>query len=452
MKSIFFDLETTDLKPVGQILNYAFVEVDENWTMRSCLRGSIALSRLQLPVPAAICANRIDVFEHNKFADATEPVALAKIQKYIADIVEWEDTRLIGYNSNKFDVPYLRTSMIRNGLNPYFCGSIKYGDVLYAVKKLANENPNFYEALIKKEDGQPSFKLESVAKSFGLLTEEQKHESLSDVMLTIKVAQHLAKNFGVDIRTYTSYEVDTKQDFDAIQVYPFKDESGNRVSDEHCYMCLLEDNKNQSLWINIKRFEEGAGKAAVSWYNKNTSSLNVRAHLKNDELEKRARAAREGLSHITLENFFPPKNCDVEQFIFMMPISDIGSLYEAIWMKDLTNLKKTKSKYASQLYLRYVSNEMPIESSEQQIKDYALYRYGGRLKTSKENFDSKYQEGVYNEDFHPTYNELLSEIDRLSQNENNKHLMEQLRKYYESSTIVSLVGEELKKINRVRLS
>ena len=450
MKSVFFDLETTDLNPVGQILNYAFVEIDDAWTLRSCLRGSIKLSRLQLPNPGAICANRVNVFEHNATADATEAEALSKIQKYLANIVEWEETRLIGYNSNKFDIPYLRTNMIRNGLNPYFCGTIKYGDVLYAVRKLANENPAFYEVLLKKEDGSPSFKLESVAKSFGLLTEEQKHESLSDVMLTIKVAEHLSKNFGVDIRTYSSYEVDNKKDFDVIQVYPFKDETGTLVSKDDCYMCLLEDGKNQALWINIKKFEAGLGKAAVSWYNKNTSRLNIKDHIKDETLAMRAQAAREGLSHITLENFFPPKNCDVEQFIFMMPISDIGALYEAIWMKDLTSLKRTRSKYASQLYLRHVSNDLPIEAAEQQIKDYALYRYGGRLKLSKENFDSKYEDGVYNENFHPTYNELVAQMDELSKNASNRDLMGALKQYYESSDITSLVGDDLKKITRIK--
>lgn len=450
MKTIFFDLETTDLNTVGQILNYAFVEIDESWNLRSCLRGTIKVSRLQLPNPYAICANRVDIIEHNKTADATEPVALSKIQKYISDIVEWDDVRLVGYNSNKFDVPYLRTSMIRNGLNPYFCGTIKYGDVIHVVRKLANENPEFYEKLIKKENGEPSFKLESVAKSFDLLSKEQDHESLSDVMLTIKVAQHLADNFGVDVRNYSSYEVDSKKQFDVVQVYPFRDQTGALVSDDHCNMCLLEENKTQALWINIKKFEEGAGRDAVYWYNKNTSSLTVKSYIKDDVLAQRAAKARQGLSDVTLANFFPPKNCDVEQFIFMMSISDIGPLYEAIWMKDLTNLKRSKSKYASQLYLRHLSNESDVDSMESQIKEYALYRYGGKLKLSKEHFDSKYEPGVYSEDFHPTYNELVEQIDLLAKDEKNAHLMKQLREFYDSSVISTLAGAELKSIKRTK--
>lgn len=447
MKSIFFDLETTDLNPVGQILNYAFVEVDEDWNMRSCLRGKIKLSRLQLPNPGAICATNTDVFEHNKTADETESVAMVKIQKYISDIVEWEDTRLIGFNSNRFDVPYLRTSMIRNGLNPYFGGSIKYGDLLHVVRRLACDNPKFVEILAKKENGEPSFKLESVAKSLGLLQEEQKHESLFDVMLTIKVAKHIHENYGVDVREYSSYEV-SKNNFDVIKVFPFKDESGNLVSGEHCYMTLLEQNKTQALWINLKKYEEGLGKGAVSWYNKNTSALFVQEFVKDSNLAKASDIARHNLSHVNLSNFFGPKNCDVEQFIFMMPISEIGALYEAVWMKDVTTLKSMKSKYGSQLYLRYLSNEAPIDDVASQIKEYAIYRYGGKMKLSKENFDSKYEPGVYDEDFHPTYNELIEQIDELSKNDKHKHSMSQLKRYYETSIISSLAGDELKLIVR----
>lgn len=451
MNSIFFDLETTDLNPVGQILNYAFVEIDNDWNMRSCLRGKIKISRLQLPSPGAICATGVDVFDHNATADSTEAAAMAKIQKYLADIIEWQDTRLVGYNSNKFDIPYLRTSMIRNGLNPYFGGSVKYGDLLHVVRRLACDNPEFSKKLLKNDKGKPSFKLESVAKSFGLLTEEQQHESLSDVMLTIKVARYIQENYNIDVREYSSYEV-SKKNFDVIKVFPYTDKDGNQVSDDYCYMALLEQNKTQALWINLKKFEDGLGKDAVSWYNKNTSALYVKEYVSNSAMSKRASAAKAALSDVTLATFFGPKNCDVEQFIFMMPISEIGALYEAIWMKDLTNLKSMKSKYGSQLYIRHLANEHPIENVEQQIKDYALYRYGGKMKIDKENFDSKFEDGVYNESFHPTYNELLSTIDELLKNEKHAFVMNQLKRYYETSTVSSLAGDDLRSIKREKVS
>lgn len=455
MKTIFYDLETTDLNTVGQILNYAFVEIDEHWNFRSCFRGTIKLSPLQLPNPHAICATQTDVIEHNRAADLTESDAMAQIQKYLSNIIEWEDTRLVGYNSNRFDLPYLRTSMIRNGLNPYFGGSVKYGDLLHVVKRLCCDNPEFVEKLEKKENGKPSLKLESVARAFGLLTEEQKHESLADVMLTIELAKHIHKNYGIDVREYSSYEVG-KNNFDVVRVFPFTDNEGNKIDDDSCYMVLLEQNKTQALWINLKKFEDGGEKDAVFWYNKNTSPLFVREYIKNDSYRKRAEVARQSLCHINLSNFFGPKNCDVEQFIFMMPISDIGFLYEAVWMKDLTNLKRSKSKFASQLYLRHLANNSDIDSDDSAnkesvvrlIKEQALYRYGGKLKLSKDNFEATYQPGQYDENFHPTYNELLSQIEELSKNDKNAHVMGQLKKYYESSIITKIVGHELKNILR----
>lgn len=452
MTTIFFDLETTDLNSVGQIINYAFVEVDDNWSIKSCLRDKIKISRLQLPSPYAIVASKTDILAHCQEARDSEHIAMAKIQKYLQDIVEWNETRLVGYNSNNFDVPFLRTSMIRNGLNPYFGGSIKYGDVLHVVKRLACDRPDFYEKLEKKESGKPSFKLESVAKSLGIMDKNatQDHESLSDVLLTIKLAEHLHKNYGIDIRSYSSYEI-SKNNFDVVKVFPFVDQNNQKISDEYCYMTLLEQNKTQALWINLKKFEEGLGKKAVSWYNKNTSPFFVEKVLRGDDFKKRADKARAELSDVNIENFWPDKNCDIEQFVYMMPIGHITSLYDAIWRKDLFLIKETKSKFASQLYLRFLMNNADVDQVETQIKEYAKYRYGGKLKTDKENFDAKYQEGVFSESFHTTYNELLSQIEELSKKPENAHLMNQLKKFYDTSIITSLAGSELSSINRVKL-
>ena len=449
MNTIFFDLETTDLSPVGQILNYAFVEVDSSWNIKSMLRDKIKISRTQLPSPGAIVATHTDIFAHNAEARDLEHIALAKIQKYVSDIVEWQETRLIGFNSNKFDVPFLRTNMIRNGLNPYFGGSIKYGDVLHVVRRLACDNTEFCSKLEKKDNGRYSFRLESVTRSLGLLdpSEMQAHESLSDVMLTIKLAKYLLDNYGIDVRAYSSYEINNNR-FDVVKVFPYTDETGQKVSDDYCYFAVLEQNKTQALLINLKKFEEGKHKDAVSWYNKNTSALYVQEYIKDSDLRKRADAARAALSDINLQNFWPPKNCDVEQFIFMLPIGQISALYDAVWRRDLYLIKETQSKYASQLYLRFLCNTSDLDQVESQLKEYALYRYGGKMKLDKENFDAKYEPNVYSKSFHPTYNELIAKIDELAQIPDNTHIMSQLKQFYEMSVINTVSGSELLAINR----
>jgi hypothetical protein len=109
-----------------------------------------------------------------------------------------------------------------------------------------------------------------------------------------------------------------------------------------------------------------------------------------------------------------------------------------------------KSKYGSQLYLRHLSNELPPEDAESHLKEYALYRYGGKMKLSKDNFESQYEPGILSDDFHPTYNELLSQIETLAADKKNEHVMKQLKLYYEQSAINSVAGPELQKIKRVR--
>jgi len=451
MKSIFFDLETTDLNTVGQILNYAFVEVNDDWSIQSKLTGTVKISRTQLPDPYAILATKLDVIKHNEESTDPEHIAVAKIQKYLQSVIEKDQVKLIGYNSNIFDVPYLRTSMIRNGLNPYFGGCLNYGDVLHAVKRLCCDNEDFVNLLEKNENNRTVYKLESVLKSLGLLNidETQEHESLADVLLTIKLAKHLSDNYNLDIRNYHSYEV-KKNRFDVVKVFPFIDENGNKVSDEYCYYAVLEQNKNQALWINLKKFEEGLEKKSVSWYNKTTSSFFVKEYLNDDTLKSRASVAKQELSHITLENFFPPKNCDIEQFIYMMPIGDISALYDAIWRNDLFLIKDRKCKFASQLYLRFLCNNLDIDKIESTLKDYAIYRYGGKLKLDKYNFEIEYQEGIFSESFHRTYNELIDIIDTLSQEPENNFIMRRLKDFYQNSIVSSLAGDDLKNIKRLK--
>lgn len=442
MKTIFFDLETSDLNPVGQILNFAFVTCDEDWNVVSTYADKIRLSRLQLPSPEAIMATNIDVFDYDNPNLHPEHIVLAKIQQYIHSVVERDETRLVGYNSSRFDIPYLRTSMIRNGLNPYFGGSIKYGDLLHVVRKLSCQNPSFKESLIKRPDGKPSFKLESVLKSFGLLqlNESQKHESQDDVHLTIKLSKYILDKYDVDVRTYNSYEVSSNhKKYDIIETYPYFDDK--EVVDDSCYVTLLEQNKTQALWINISEFEEGKDRNSIHWYNKNSSALFVKNNsVKADNnLKARAEKAKTALSHINLQNFWPEKNCDIEQFIFMLPIHEIGALYSAIFQKDLFLLKEQKSKFASQLYLRYLCNNASIEQMKSKIFDYAMYRYGGKLKLSKEDFESKYEEGVYNPSFHETYKESLDKIQKL----NNLKIFQNLEHYYKHSVIAEIAGKEL---------
>lgn len=441
MKHIFFDIETSDLHYIGQILDYAFVEVDDSWNVCSTLRGRIKLSRLQLPNPGSIVATGIDIIQHNELAEDLEHVAMAKIQKYIQAIAEKDDTRLIGYNSSKFDLPYIRTSFIRNGLNPYFAGAIKYGDLIHVVQKLVASNSTFSDKLPKKESGKPFTKLEAVSKAFGLLDSEkaQDHESYSDVLLTIKLAKYVAENYGIDVRYYSAYEV-LDSTTKIVRGYPYVNRDNIADHDDYSYYALLEQNKAQALWVNIKQFEDGETRDAVNWYNKNTSSFFVKEVVTDESWKARADLAVAGCREVGLNNFWPKKVCDVEQFIYMLPLNEIDAVYDAIWRKDLTLIKQTRSKYGSQLYLRFLCNNAPIEEVESQIKEYALYRYGGKLKLGKDHLLDNYDNPF---EYYPTYQALMSQIEETAKDEKYTHVMNQLKKCYENSLIFALAGKEL---------
>lgn len=438
MKYVFFDLETSDLNPVGQILNYAFVEVDEDWNTISSLCGDIKISPLQLPVPEAILSNKIDVLRHQKESKDCELAAMTKIHKYIEHLCEYDSVRLMGYNSNSFDVHYLRTSLIRNGFNPYFGGQLVYGDVLHLVNKLSVSNDAFLSILSKKDSGKPSLSLESVSKAVSIIPkdETQKHESLYDVNLTIKLAKKLNELYSIDIREYQSYEITKRYtEFDAIEVYPYFDENGNKVSEEKCYYTIHDHNKSSALWINLKKFESGLEKDSILWCNKNTSQLFIKRFIRNEQLRSRCDAARQALSHITLENFWPDKFCDIEQSIYTLPINEIRTLSQAIHSKDLFLLKENKNKFSNVLYLRFLCNNVESDEVDKIATKYIDYRYGGKMRLDKKELNSP--EKLY----HPTYDELLQRVEKYY-SESGNPLMQSLKEFYLNSKISKVCKNE----------
>lgn len=438
MITIFFDLETSDINFTGQILNYAFVEVDSEWNMRSCLRDKVKISPLQLPTPEAILANKIDVLEHQKEAKDNELQAMRRIYNYLQSFTEHDTVRLIGYNSNSFDVHYLRTSFIRNGLNPYFGGQLSYGDVFHVVTKLSVSNESFLSILPKKESGKPSTSLESVGKSLKLLDESavQEHESMSDALLTIELAKALLNDYAIDVRTYNSYEITKRYtDFDAVEVYPYFDDSGKLVSDDNCILTVHAHNKNTTLWINLKKFEDVPDRSCMLWRNKNTSPFFVKRYIKDADIRHKCDDARDKLSDVTIDNFWPEKYCDIEQSIYSLPINEIKSLTQAIHDRDLYLLKENKNKHANVLYLRFLCSNVDSEEVSSIATKYILHRYGGKMRIDK----SASTDGAV---YHPTYKELLSRIDKYSEGD-SESLMRSLREFYTNSKVAKVFAENL---------
>ena len=477
---IFYDLETTDLNPTGQILNFALVAVDHNYDEVEELKGTIALTPTQLPNPYAILANRVDVIEHQKNPTyKTERDAMLDIAGFIEYYKERSRRPLIvvGYNTTRFDLFYLRTVMTRNGVNPYI-GSpnnkTRYDkDVLHIGQYVATIDPEF-KKLFTKEDGKVSLRLETVSKKLGLLQGKQEHESRADVDITIKLAKYYLEYYNIHLDTFESYQArDYEKTKTVIQKVHPNDDRHHHNPDENAVgsgrMVYFDGNdpqrKGQSLWIDLDKWKAGAGRDAVSWYNMHTSTFFVSGKVEFDPAE--IDAAINSYPNLTLANFFPEKNCDVEAWIYMIDygttnlLSELVSLQDPTWRTECLAHINTKlidpkqRKYFTQLYKRYLLNTQKNHDDEYNamLKAYALYRYGGKMKVNRYDCVSVYEKGVFNADFHATWNELVADIDKLLSERTDPediHLLTQLKQFYLNSKIYKIAGKELQTIHRIK--
>jgi hypothetical protein len=475
---IFYDLETTDLYPTGQILNFALVATDHNYEEVEELKGTIAITPTQLPNPYAILANRVDVIEHNKNPTyRTEREAMLDIAGFIEYYKERSRRPVIfvGYNTTRFDLFYLRTVMTRNGINPYI-GSpnnkTRYDkDVLHVGQYVATQDPEFRKMFLK-DDGKVSLRLEIVSKKLGLLEGKQAHESRADVDITIKLAKYYLEHYNIHLDEFQSYQVkEFEKTRTVVQKLHPNDDKHHHNQDENNagpgQMVYFTGNdparKGQSLWIDLEKWRNGKGKDAVSWYNMHTSTFFNGGKVNCDPAEvERAIASYPDL---TLANFFPDKNCDVEAWIYMMDYATSNVFAELVGTEDpnwraaiLSEIKsrvpdQKQQKYFGQLYKRYILNTQKThdETYDDMLKAYALYRYGGKMKVDRYDCTTTYQDGVHLPSFHITWNELLGEISKLKETKSDPedlHLLNQLEKFYLDSKINKLAGAELSKIVR----
>lgn len=465
MYYILFDLETSGKEYVDQILTASFICYDKNLSeIVDELNLKVKVSPSQLPSPEAIVVNKIDILKHNE-EGISEQEACKIIHDFIDSFCTRDETYLIGFNSTKFDVPFLRTTLIRNGYKPYFNKNLNYVDTIDIVKKLFYTNTRFYELIQDLDNkGYKSLSLNNITKSLGLNNSEQTHDAKDDVLLMRKLLKYLMKQFKLELNCFCCYEPEIligKKDYILSKLNYFYDKDGVRKSVEECFVKLEED-KTQALWINLDKYIElkksgidlSSDKSCVFWFNKKTSPFIVTDILydeddldKYKEIENIAKVAKKELSWINLQNYFPQKNCDIEQFIYMMSFKELDALSQAILMNNMFFMDKLESKYPRILLNRYRMNTEP-DKYEKILKDYIMYRYSGKMKIEKDDYTSVYEEGVFNKNFHPTLNEYLDKINELKDDVENIYLLDSLEKFYKSSYIYKLCYDELIKIKR----
>lgn len=457
MRAVFYDLETTSKNTVGQILNYSFIFVDDDYSVIDELSGLIRISRLQLPEPGAVLANRTDVLEHQQTAVDSEPEAMRKIFSFLSHCLERAKGALafVGYNSSKFDLGYLRTCFIRNGINPYFGGLLTTRDILHVVQKAYLTHAPFRSAVVQGCIGNKrlSLSMQTVTKALGLLEGVQAHESREDVLLTIRLAQWLHRECGIDSRTYEAYEgLRLHSTVKTGSVYTMEEPEYDLMADSHVKrtpVCLLDANGKSALWINLERYGENQNAHCIMWRQVAKHSFFTSGQADpNRDVQGLARRALGQFQKVDLKNYFSKSTCDIEQDIYRVDFAALEVFGRALEQGKREILAESPNTELKVLWIRRQLAHGDLDLSEPRaaevLRQYALYRYGGKLQLVR---TVSHPESPDN--FHPTLREMVDDLSRLRDGavatgeQGDVKLLDSLEAFYRSSDIARVAGGDL---------
>ena len=132
---------------------------------------------------------------------------------------------MVGYNSNQFDLGFLRNLCISHGLNPYFSGKLHNLDLLHYAQSVAFNSPDMFPWVKTESENSSyySFKLEDLSHGFSLLEGAQTHDARDDVLLTIRLAQILEQLSEVPLHKFQAVSFPTNKDSQLpLSIYLYK--------------------------------------------------------------------------------------------------------------------------------------------------------------------------------------------------------------------------------------
>jgi hypothetical protein len=483
---IIYDLETSGLNFSNQILTYSFKQIDKDFKIIDACEGSIKIKRFEIPEPEAILANKIDVIEHQNISKDTEYEAMAKIHRWLRNKVESDKTYLMGKNSYRFDLPFLRTSMIRNGFNPYLGPNLVNRDLQHIIVQAFNSNKQYREQIRTYIDSHPDSRpnsLETVSKVLGVLSKntKQTHNASDDVDLTINVLRVFSNKFFVSIdrafiwEPYSAAKKLENENMLVAHVTFNKEDNYNYPVVEYFYPYQFKN--SNALWINVSKLINTDSNTIedyreyFKWINRNDgyfnlvelSSLIVSGviHLSPTEIKEYTRVAEifknEMSTLVTLDNFFSERNCDIEQHIYRIPYQGIQNLGYAITTKNKNIIKECDNGEFVELYKRYYLNYCKEENLTQpklsSVKEnYINYRYGGggycydpienKIVYKSFKLDKFNTKDMIAHDDHPVFQRTfasmvskLKDMERNCEDIKDKDLLRSLKEFYKSSLV-----------------
>ncbi len=402
--NIFYDFETSTSDFLGQILSYAFIVTDDQLNPTDTWKGMVKLNRTQIADPGAILTNHLNIDELNQHGKTEYETARYLYTQLEKIIVTYGEAPLIGFNSNQFDLQFLRNTLIRYGLNPYFKGKLHNIDVLHWIQAIAFDFEEAYPWAIQlNNQNLPyySFTLEATARAFGVLTGTQSHNAEEDVLLLIKLVKEIQNRVGQALAKFSPIDIPSavykynhvilgKQ---KVRHFP-KAEDDELTHFQYRYWLGLEIQGKSKLMLDLEAFDQLSESptqdqllGAMKYINDNKHMF--RLEPLNDQEERYFanivnQAARTPIiKEMTLENYFKltERNWDIEYQIHQLGFDRINILNSAIaqLMRDpnsydtiITRIwsgKKTqKDRYLVQLFNRAYLAIHPNPKSEHIIR------------------------------------------------------------------------------------
>jgi exodeoxyribonuclease-1 len=185
MNFLFYDLETTGLKPsIHRPLQFAAILTDEKLNEIKRVNWLVKLSPEILPDPFACFVTGITPQDAQD--GMSEPEFLRKLHEELL----LPDTVITGYNTIQFDDEFMRYTLWRNFYDAYEWqwkeGRSRW-DIITLVRMTRALRPEGIKWAFKK-DGTPTNILGEIAK-LNKLVHTNAHDALSDVEVTVDIAR-----------------------------------------------------------------------------------------------------------------------------------------------------------------------------------------------------------------------------------------------------------------------
>ncbi len=190
---VFYDIETSGIDIVfDQILQFGAILTDENLVEVDRFEIRCQLLPWIVPSPKALLVTATPV---QRLEDGSLPDFYTMMQRIGERLNVWGAATFVGYNSMRFDEPFLQRAFWQALLPPYLTvtgGNARF-DLLPIIRATAHFRPGLL-SIPSNKNGKPSFRLDALAPASGFNT-HRAHDAMGDVEATLFLARKIARGF-----------------------------------------------------------------------------------------------------------------------------------------------------------------------------------------------------------------------------------------------------------------